>query len=265
MTHDLKHLFDPSGASALALALRSDPLLAFDFDGTLAPLVEHPDDARVPDALAHRLDRLATLRPLAIVTGRAVRDVAPRLGFAAAFIVGNHGAEDSGIAAQLDTAPFKSAPLDALRLRLAGHAAEFLDAGIWVEDKQYSLALHCRQARYPKVARARIAQLLAYPAPGLGSIPGKCVFNVVVTQSRDKCDAVASLVLRAGCQTAIFVGDDTNDEAVFVRAPAHWLTVRVGRDDPDSKAAYFLDGYDDIARLLDRMLSVLDPGRDGSP
>ncbi|MNU05762.1 hypothetical protein D3C72_2506770 [compost metagenome] len=68
---------------------------------------------------------------------------------------------------------------------------------------------------------------------------------------------MVKLVERTGTQAAVFVGDDVNDEAVFVRAPPHWLTVRIGRDDPRSRAAYFLDGHAEVALFLGMMLNAL--------
>ena len=55
----MKHLFSPDGRHALEDVLQHQPLLAFDFDGTLAPIVARPDDARVPVPLARRLAQLA--------------------------------------------------------------------------------------------------------------------------------------------------------------------------------------------------------------
>jgi trehalose 6-phosphate phosphatase len=56
---------------------------------------------------------------------------------------------------------------------------------------------------------------------------------------------------------ALFAGDDVNDEPVFAVAAAGWLTIRVGRDDPRSKAHHFLDSPGEIAVLLERMVSLL--------
>jgi trehalose 6-phosphate phosphatase len=237
----------------LDATLRAQPLLAFDFDGTLAPLVARPDDATVPVPIAQRLGRLARLRPLAIVTGRSVADVVQRLGFEAGYIVGNHGAEDPSAALAFD-----AEPLDSLRARLVAAAAGLRAAGVRIEDKHYSLALHYRQAANQDEAVARIEALLTDLPSSLHVVPGKCVFNVVIAAAPDKCDAVTSLVRRAHCSSAVFVGDDMNDETVFARAPPNWLTVRVGLDDPQSSAAFFLDGYAEIARLLDAMLDVLE-------
>ncbi len=83
------------------------------------------------------------------------------------------------------------------------------------------------------------------------------VVNQVAARAPDKGHAVVSLVERCGVHGAVFVGDDINDEPVFARAEPSWLTVRVGRDDPNSRAMFVLDHYGEVATLLDRMLAVL--------
>jgi trehalose 6-phosphate phosphatase len=253
MTRELRHVFGVEGRVALAAALRAQPLLAFDFDGTLAPIVARPDDARVARGIATHLSRLAQLRPLAIVTGRSVADVTQRLGFAPAYVVGNHGAEDEGQAFRWDTSA-----LAPLRRRLAACADELHAAGIQVEDKRLSLALHYRLAPDPGAAAERIESLLDGLDPAVRSFPGKCVVNIVLAAAPDKCDAVESLVVRASCGCAIFLGDDVNDEAVFSRARPNWLTVRVGRDNPRSQARFFLDSHSEVELLLDAMLHALE-------
>jgi trehalose 6-phosphate phosphatase len=248
----VKHVFDPEGRRALAAALQAQPLLAFDFDGTLAPIVQRPDDARVPAEVSQRLDALSRLRPVAVVTGRLVADVSRRLGFSPQFVVGNHGAEDPGRVRGLDVSE-----LDGLRARLAAHGPELYAAGVQVEDKRWSLALHYRLAPDRAKAVARIKALLAHLDPSLRTFGGKCVINVVLASAPDKGDAVASLVRRGGCGAAVFVGDDVNDEAVFARALPSWVTVRVGRDDAQSRAGFFLDGHAQMEALLDLMLGHL--------
>ena len=249
------HLFSAEGEAALAAIVPRRVLLGFDFDGTLAPIVARPDDARVSAAVANTLQRLSTHRPVAIVTGRRVADVAPRLGFNPQYIVGNHGAEDPGrpLMPQLD------AVLEPLRLRLAARAAELQALGVQVEDKRHSLAFHYRLARDRDAAAAFIDGLLTPIEPGLDVFGGKCVVNVVVAGAPDKADAVHSLVKRAGADCALFIGDDVNDEVVFERAEPDWLTIRIGRDGTPSSARFFLDATAEVAAMLRKMLSVLEP------
>jgi trehalose 6-phosphate phosphatase len=255
MTPEMRSVFGKEGLRELSGALRAEPLLAFDFDGTLAPIVLHPDDAQVAAVVSDRLDRLSRLRPIAVVTGRSVDDVAHRLGFTARFIVGNHGAEEPDRVALFDTGP-----LDALRMRVEAQAEGLRAAGIETEYKRYSLTLHYRQAANRREAKAMLKILLSDLPSTLRCIPGKCVFNIVIADAPDKFDAVAELEQRAGCNTAVFVGDDMNDESVFIRAPRRWLTVRVGRENPHSHAAFFLDAHADVVTLLDQMLTVLNHG-----
>lgn len=232
--------------------MKSEPLLAFDFDGTLAPIVERPEDARASADIVQRLQRLAARRPLAIVTGRAIADVVARLGFEPSYLIGNHGAEDSARGVDVPV----SAAMAALRARLERGASGLQASGVRIEDKGRSLALHYRLAADPAAAAVVIERALLPLDPALKTFGGKCVVNVVDADSPDKGDAVAALVARSGAATAFFIGDDVNDESVFTRAEPHWLTVRVGRDDPDSRAMYFLDSQAEVATLLDRMLEA---------
>ena len=250
----MPHLMQPAGEDALAAVLRRTPLLAFDFDGTLTPIVATPDQARISQALSGKLQRLANRLPVAIVTGRRTDDVRPRLGFEPHFIVGNHGAEmnEADIAHGADA-------LQAVRSELARSKVELARAGVMVEDKGLSLALHYRLSRRPDEALALIREVLRPAQPHCRTFPGKMVENVVPAGAPDKALAVQRLVAHCNVPCAIFMGDDVNDEPVFASAPREWLTIRVGRD-PDSRAGYFLDSTAEVGLLLDRMLVHL-----GSP
>jgi len=259
----MQHLFSPEGGSALAAALRQRPLLAFDFDGTLAPIVARPEDARISQAVAARLKTLATQLPLAIVTGRTVDDVRGRLGFEPTYILGNHGAEDP-----LDPAAALALAqrLDPLRQRLQQRHAALADAGIAIEDKGVSLALHYRLSRQRERALDLITDLLTPADAAWRAFGGKMVVNVVPHDAPDKADAVHGLVARCRASCAVFAGDDVNDEPVFESAPPHWLTIRIGRigqGERSSRARYFLDSPNEMATLLERMLALLPmPGSD---
>lgn len=248
----MRHLFTQDGEAALAATMRRQPLLAFDFDGTLAPIVARPDDARVSQAVTRRLDRLGAALPLAIISGRTIDDLRARLPFEPRFIIGNHGAEDPAQGLS-DAARL----FDPLRARLQLHAQQLEACGVAVEDKQQSLALHYRLARDQERAMALIEQLLSSLEPEIAAFAGKRVVNIVARHAPDKGDAVASLVRRSGANSAIFTGDDLNDEPVFERAEPGWLTVKVGRDVQRSRAMFYLDNFAEVASMLDRMLTLL--------
>ena len=178
----MEHLFTPDGERALATVMRRDPLLAFDFDGTLAPIVEQPEDAKISETVANRLSELARHRPLAIITGRSVADVMPRLGFDPHHVIGSHGAEDPHVDAKQELAE----AMKIFRSRLSTKAKELLDTGIVVEDKQHSIALHYRRAPDHDSAMARISEFLQGLDPSLRTFGGKFVVNVVASNAPTK-------------------------------------------------------------------------------
>ncbi len=252
----MPHLFSPEGQARLASLLRRRPLLAFDFDGTLAPIVPRPHDAHLSSAVSTRLRRLALQLPVAIVTGRTVADVRTRLDFTPTYIVGNHGAEDDAMLGD-GTAPPAAPALDGLREILRGRSAELSALGVMVEDKRLSLALHFRLAAQRETAREFIEELLRPVRASLHVFAGKMVVNVTPPQAPDKAVAVRALLARSGASCAFFAGDDVNDEPVFAAAPADWLTVRVGRDQTPSNAQFCLAGPHEMALLLERMCGLL--------
>jgi trehalose 6-phosphate phosphatase len=258
----MQHLFSAEGEAALRAVLQCRPLLAFDFDGTLAPIVARPEDARLPQPVSMRLAVLATRLPLAIVTGRRIDDVRGRLGFEPAFIAGSHGAEDEHGAPMT---PAMAVALERIRERIDNCRPALREAGVTIEDKGLSIALHFRLSRTRERALQVIAALLTPRDEGVRVFGGKMVVNVVPRHAPDKAHAVHAILARSGAACALFAGDDVNDEPVFVSAPANWLTIRIGRDDRHSRARYFLDSPAEVAMLLERMVALLSPRQQPVP
>jgi len=245
----MQPFFSDAGERALVEVMQREPLLAFDFDGTLAPIVSRPEQARMSQPWADALAEIATLRPVAIVTGRAVADVVSRLSFTPRYVIGNHGAEDP--TGMMPTGSIER--LDPVRRSLLRHADRWAALGIEVEDKRYSLALHYRLADDQAAAAQCVEDLMQGLEEGLHLFRGKCVMNVAPDDAPDKGDAVMSLVRRSNSGAAFFAGDDANDEPVFERAPPEWLTLKIGRDGVPSSARFFIDTHEELWRLLQRV------------
>src|SRR5450631_3192573 len=173
-------------------------LVALDFDGTLAPISPHPDDAR-PLADAHQIlrDVRATGAALAVVTGRSVASLLRVSGFddvPGIVIYGLHGVErwEDG---QL-RAPSPPAGLLELRLSLPGLPASVADDGaIWIEDKNLALVIHTRLTADPdrlfETLRAPVTEAAA--AAGLETRPGKEVLEICIPGT-DKGTAIRELI-----------------------------------------------------------------------
>lgn len=250
----MKRIFSPEGDRALISALRAKPLLALDFDGTLAPIVAEPSAARAPVETVQILMLLRNFMPIAIVTGRSVSDVSGRLGFSPDFIVGNHGSE--GLPGQKE--PVALPELASWREALEGRFRdELAAAGVSVEDKRHSLSLHYRQAPDRDLACAVIERVVRQLEPAPHRLGGKCVVNLLTKDAPDKFGAVSTLLKLSGCQTVIFSGDDLTDDVVFDKAPADWLTVRV-EEISHSRARFCVAAQTEIVLFLRRLLTLAD-------
>jgi trehalose 6-phosphate phosphatase len=227
--------------------------LAFDFDGTLAPIVADRASASMRARTNELLARAAALYPCAVISGRGRADVAARLsGTAVKYVIGNHGLEPGSGLAPFARATARAAPL--LQRALAGVA------GIDVEDKRYSLAVHYRRSRRKGEARAAIHEAVARLPQKMRVIDGKQVVNVVPDGARNKGDAVIELRKKAKVDTVLYVGDDVTDEDVFLLdQPGRLLTVRIGAS-RSSAAAYFLRQQREIDDLLARLSAMRKKG-----
>lgn len=243
----------PSEEAALVEVASYRPLVALDFDGTLAPIVSRPQDARIPETTATLLASLTEHCRVAIVTGRRIEDVRPRLGFCPWRIVGNHGAEcitNPALATELTHS------LGDFRSKLLREKDGLSAMGVSIEDKHQSIAFHYRLAVDPAEAASAIQTFLAGAADNLHVFGGKHVVNVVPAAAPNKAQAVKSLLAQSGAGAVLYAGDDINDEPVFEAASANWLTVQVGRV-PATKARIVIESHDVLATLLRRLLELL--------
>lgn len=224
-------------------------LLAFDYDGTLAPIVPRPERARMRPHTAELLARLCALYPCAVISGRSRRDLARRLVPArVTYVLGNQGLELS--ARPDEFARQVSAAVVRLQRALAGVQ------GVELEDKALSVAIHYRRSRRKREARAAIARAAANLPQPMRMIAGKLVVNLVPADAPNKGDALEALRARAAADTALYVGDDVSDEDVFsLDQPGRLLSVRVGYSQR-SAAAYYLRNQIEIDRLLSALIAL---------
>jgi trehalose 6-phosphate phosphatase len=242
----MRSIFCPEGGMALRRAVETSALLVFDFDGTLAPIVDDPADAATPRETAEHLRSLLRRFRIAIVSGRARQDLAPRLGFEPTFLVGNHGAE--GLA---DAAPAGHEAAAAwIRARIAAEAPRLQAAGIRFEDKGQSWTLHYRQAPDPAQAQQAIQALLTPLHPGLETLAGKCCVNLVLAGAPTKGHAVQELVARTGAASVVFMGDDATDESVYRLSRPSWLTIHVGPAGAANGASFHVDSQREVVNVI---------------
>lgn len=235
----MKYLLSNHSLPVIMHLARERTLCAFDFDGTLSPIVENPDRAEMRDRTRYLLSRLSALYPCIIVTGRARADVLDKLGdLNLTRVIGNHGAES-------DTTEDSRHQIEQWKTALELELNPI--PGVWVEDKGLSLAVHYRQSAQKAESGRRIlaATRKLKQARVFG---GKQVVNVVVNGAPNKGDAIAAERDRLGCSWLLFVGDDVNDEDAF-SLDGNIVSVRIGRK-RRSHARFYLRTQEEIDKLL---------------
>jgi trehalose 6-phosphate phosphatase len=216
--------------------------ILLDVDGTLAPIVARPEDARVPEETRSELARLAgTYALVACVSGRPGAEVAEMLGVDGVAVVGEHG---------LELVPEAAA--------WASRVAAFADGVDWpAERKPLTVSFHFRRADDEDAARAYLTRV-ADDAARAGLLPrwGRMVLEVRPPVAADKGTAVRELVRRAAVGRALYAGDDTTDIDAFGGLADHEVGVGVAVDSGEAPqalrdaAALVVDGTDGVLTLL---------------
>ena len=211
-----------AGAAGLA-ALLKDParaVVGLDYDGTLAPIVADPEQARVHPAVVPALARLAPLiAAVVVVTGRPAATAVRLGGFADVpgleqlTVLGHYGLERWDAATGELRAPEPHPGLAGLRAELA---ALEVPSGTWIEDKGHALAVHTRRAAEPDAALAALdAPLRALAARhGLAVEPGRMVLELR-PPGMDKGVALTAFLREREAGSVLFGGDDLGDLAAY--------------------------------------------------
>lgn len=230
---------------ALLAAEPERAALFFDVDGTLAPIVADPADARVPEATRAELARLAARYALvACVTGRPSETARAIVGVPELTYAGEHGLELESGAAEWGE-----------RIR------EFAAGAGWpAEDKPLTTAFHYRTAADPDGARAQLERVAeAARAEGFRTRWGRLVLEVLPPIDASKGTAVRHLLRESGATRGLFAGDDTTDLDGFAALGDLEVAVRIAVVSPEGPAALreradvAVDSLDAFVELLRRL------------
>jgi trehalose 6-phosphate phosphatase len=247
----MKYLFEEEGQKMLEAFCYADALFSFDFDGTLSPIVNSPDEAKVSLKTEDYLRSLSEHAPIVVISGRSRPDLLERLPLQVDFAIGNHGLEGlpSSTGSLEIAADMTRQWLDKLKPALSRVS------GVVIENKSFSLAIHYRQATDKRKIKLKLLELASSLLPAPRIMLGKYVVNLVASGAPHKGVALLELMLRTGKRSAIYVGDDENDEDVFRLGEESLLTIRVGEDE-NSAALYYLKNQAEIDRMLRHCLDT---------
>lgn len=191
-----------------------DAAILCDVDGTLAPIVGRPEDARLLDGVRETLIALRERSGLlGFVSGRGLRDARRLVGLEGCAYAGNHGMEIQRLGEEPGLAAGVAEYLPTIAAFVASWPPERLAPGdLRMEPKGATLSVHARGARDPEGARLLLAQIASEALDmGLVPTPGREVLEVRPPIGVDKGTAVRALLRDSGVRVAMYIGDDRTD------------------------------------------------------
>nr|WP_281276420.1 trehalose-phosphatase [Dictyobacter kobayashii] len=247
------------------------PAVFLDYDGTLTPIRDRPEDAVISDSMRDVVRRLAERVPVGVVSGRDRRVVQELMGLDNLIVAGSHGFDiwsPSGGSIQREEGASFEGLLREVEARLRAELSDL--PGALIEPKKSSVAAHFRlvpEEQQPRVKEI-VDTILSEHPDELKVTPGKMVYEIQPKLDWDKGKAVLYLLEALGLDrddvVPVYLGDDITDEDAFRALKGRGIGIFVGSsDDPETAgrttaADYILNTIGEVEKFLDR-LAVPDP------
>ncbi len=242
------------------------PAVFLDYDGTLTPIVDRPEEAIISESMRDAIRGLAERCPVIIVSGRDRRVVQELMGLDDLIVAGSHGFDiwsPLGGAIEREEGAEFGGLLDEVKERLRAETSSI--EGALVEPKKISVAVHYRLVSEEERQGVKeiVDAVLAEHPDDLKVTPGKMVYEIQPKIEWDKGKAVLYLLetldLNREDVVPIYVGDDITDEDAFEALNGRGIGIFVGRaDDPEvggrsTSADYVLHTTQEVERFLDTL------------
>lgn len=258
------------GEHATRLAAQAGAVaLCLDFDGTLSPIVDDPDEARPLPGVVELLGPLAArFAAVALVSGRPADYLVRHAAAPGVRYLGLYGLQEIRdgqvwVDPRLETAR----PAVVAAERDLRDSAAVRDSGAHLEDKEFAVAVHTRRVADPPRWASRIDRAARQIAErhGLEVVLGKLVWELRPAVHSDKGDAVRRVVADSGARAVAVAGDDLGDLSAFAAAAqltakgAHGLRVAVRSAEAPpallTEADLIVDGPQGLLEFLRRLVA----------
>jgi trehalose 6-phosphate phosphatase len=242
--------------------------LCFDFDGTLAPIVDDPETAAALPGTTELLGRLAgRYAAVALVSGRPATFLAGQVEIPGLRYVGLYGMEevvDGEVHPDAEAERWRDA-IGTARRELAADEA-ITGSGAWLEDKGLAVGAHLRRVAEPGRWAEPVERAVKAAADrhGLAIAPGKLVWELRPPVDRHKGDAVRRVVEEVGARVVMMAGDDLGDLHAFDEVERMTtegrdglrVAVRSAESPPEllDAADLVVDGPEGLRDLLERLV-----------
>lgn len=240
--------------------------LFLDYDGTLTPIVDSPDQAVLSPQMKQTVERLGDMDQkctVAVVSGRDLGDVRERVGIDNIAFAGSHGFDilgPEGDSMMLEKGEDFVPALDRAEEELRSRTRRI--DGALLERKRYSLAVHYRQVADKDVptVEKHVDQVVEQIGE-LRKTHGKKVYDLQPNIDWDKGKAVDWLLEKLGLAgddvVPMYVGDDVTDEDAFRALAGRGITVSVQETEKPTAAGYRVHDPEEVKQFLDRLADRL--------
>lgn len=238
-------------------------LLLMDYDGTLTPIMERPEDANLSADMRRLLARLLKHYPTVIISGREPKDIRKLVGLRKIYYAGNHGLEINGPGLKLVKPEAKK--MASTVSEICGDLKSELGNidGVIVEDKGLTASIHYRLVAAEKLGELkRIFTKITKPHLRAGRIKiarGKKVLEIRPNIDWDKGKAalwIIDAIKPKDVALPIYLGDDKTDEDAFRALRSKGITILVSNAPRKSNAKYFLRDVDEVKAFLEKLIPI---------
>lgn len=243
--------------------LQHPPALFLDYDGTVTPIVERPEDARLSNDMRQVINQLVARYTVAIVSGRDVHDVRRMVGLDELVYAGSHGFDilgPDGLRMQQEDAHRVLPQLDQAEAALAARLGGI--PGVRIERKRFAIAVHFRQADQTSFGRIEnLVDRTQQEWPQLRKKGGKRIFELQPDVPWDKGRAVRWLLRALNLDlshiTPMYFGDDVTDEDAFRAIGEIGIGIRCGSPHEPTSAHYVVESVTQVQQFLNLLLERL--------
>ncbi len=243
---------------------RKKPAIFLDYDGTLTPIVQRPEDAVISDEMKETLKELAQTFTVAIVTGRDKEDVENLVGLDELIYAGSHGyiiTGPDGLSMEHPDSKKIIPKLDEIEKEVE-KALKDKTEGTQVDRKRYAIGIHYRNAK-PEDEEIvfDLVEKMLEKHPGHKKGEGKKIVEIKPDIDWHKGKAVewimGALELSGKDNNIpMFIGDDITDEDAFEELKDKGIGILVGGHGQKTAADYALKNVFQVREFFNRLISI---------
>jgi len=238
-------------------AFHENIFLFLDYDGTLAPIVGTPDKAVISDEMRSLMIKLKDIIPVAVISGRALKDVKAMVGIEDIIYAGNHGAEiwDGKKTIISQGSEGTRRLLEEVLEKLKKETSYI--KGVLIEDKGITASLHFRNVNVRQVGDifGIIDKTAKEYEDNFRFIIGKKVFEIRPVNIWNKGDAVSWIIENMGDRRfPVYIGDDATDEDAYGVLKNKGLSISIGGS---ANSDYYIENQGEVKDFLEMLCEVL--------